>query len=167
MQELLPESWQTAGQEGENLPQKCSKRRVLDIKVWVQCFACYMGVLATRNPQRIPELLAYLIQIVRVNQEFEGSGWAVYDETFCRHAAVSGNQQWSKLNTSLFLLCFTGKGCRTGRCSWCLNTTHTTETCQVTQEEGGLSQEEQNLTGRHRRGGSHPQCSPRQTLAHT
>ena len=33
MQELLPESWQTAGQEGENPPPKCSKCRVLDIKV--------------------------------------------------------------------------------------------------------------------------------------
>ena len=68
-----------------------------------------MGVVATRSPHRIPELLAYLIQIVRVNQEFEGSGWAVYDETFRRQAAVSGNQQWSKLNASLFSLCFTGR----------------------------------------------------------
>ena len=74
IQELLLGSWQTAGQEGENPPQKCSKCRVLDIKVWVQCFACYMGMVATRSPQRIPELLAYLIQIVRVNQEFKGSG---------------------------------------------------------------------------------------------
>ena len=49
-----------------------------------------MGVIAAKNP---PELLAYLIQIVGVNQEFEGSGWAVHDETFRRQAAVSGNQQ--------------------------------------------------------------------------
>ena len=43
-----------------------------------------MGVVAIKSPQRAPELLAYLIQIVRVNQEFEGSGWAVYHETFHR-----------------------------------------------------------------------------------
>ena len=106
MQKLLPESWQVADQELEGPENRArgSRRRVLDIKVWVQCFACYMGVIATGRPQRIPELLVYLVQIVRVNQEFEGSDWAVYDETFHRQAAVSGNQQWSKLNPSLFSL---------------------------------------------------------------
>ena len=136
MHELLPESWQTAEQEMETPPRNSSRHRILDIKIWVQCFACYRGVVAIKSPQRIPELLAYLIQIVRVNQEFEGSGWAAYDETFCRQAAVSGNQQWSKLNSSLFSLCFTGKEPRVGRCSCCLNTAHTTETCPVIIEEG-------------------------------
>ena len=149
MQELLPESWQVADQELEGPENRArgSRRRVLDIKVWVQCFACYMGVIATGRPQRIPELLVYLVQIVRVNQEFEGSDWAVYDETFHRQAAVSGNQQWSKLNPSLFSLCFTGKGRRTGRCRWCLGTTHTTEACPVVLEEEGQSLE-RNPAGR-------------------
>ena len=116
-------------------------------------FRLLQGGGGYQKSQRIPELLAYLIQIVRVNQEFEGSGWAVYDETFCRQAAVSGNQQWSKLNLSLFSLCFTGKGCRVGRCSCCQSIAHTTETCPVTLEEG-QSQEERNPTGRLRRTGS-------------
>ena len=136
MHELLPESWQTAEQEMETPPRNSSIRWILDIKIWVQCFACYMGVVAIKSPQWIPELLAYLIQIVRVNQEFEGSGWAVYDETFCRQAAFSGNQQWSKLNLSLFLFCFTGKGRRVGSC---LSTAHTTETCPAMLEEEGQS----------------------------
>ena len=146
----------------ETPPRNSSRRRILDIKIWVQCFACYMGVVAIKSPQRIPELLAYLIQIVRVNQEFEGSGWAVCDETFCRQAAVSGNQQWSKLNSSLFLLCFTGKGRRVGRCSYCLSTAHTTEICPVTlEEEGGTKPNRQIKENR-----QPTQRSPVQTLAH-
>ena len=143
MHELLPESWRMAEQEleGPDSRPRGSRRRVLDIIVWVQCFACYMGVIATRRQEQIPELLEYLVQIVRVNQEFERSDWAVYDETFHRRAAVSDNQQWSKLNPSLFSLCFTGIGCRTGRHRWCLGTTHTIEACPVALEEEGQSLE--------------------------
>ena len=67
--------------------------------------------------------------------------WAVYNETLRRQAAVSDNQQWSKLNPSLFSLCFTGKGHKTGRCRWCLGTTHITEACPVALEEEGQSLE--------------------------
>ena len=66
MHELLPESWRVADQEleGPDSRPHGSRRRVLDIKVWVQYFACYMGVIATRRLEQIPELLAYLVQIV-------------------------------------------------------------------------------------------------------
>ena len=37
---------------------------------------------ATRRSQQILELLAYPVQIVKVNQQFKGSDWAVYNETF-------------------------------------------------------------------------------------
>ena len=156
MQELLTKFWWKAGQKGENPPQKCSKCRVLDIKVRVQYFACYMRMVATRSPQRIPELLAYLILIVRVNQEFAGSGWVVYVWWNVLQAGSSLWQPaWSKVNTSLFSLCFIGKGHKTARCSWCLGIPHMTEKCQVLWEEDRLSQEEQDMMGRSRKGSQH------------
>ena len=48
--------------------------------VWLQCFALYVGVLASLKPELVPDLMAYMISIVRASQEFEGSAWTVYDD---------------------------------------------------------------------------------------
>ena len=52
------------------------------VSVWLQCFALYMGVLASSKPALVPDLMAYMISIIRVSQEFEGSAWMVYDDAY-------------------------------------------------------------------------------------
>ena len=75
-----------------------------------QCFAYYVGVLASSKPALVPDLMAYMISIIRASQEFEGSAWTVYDDAYRRQAATAGDQlQWSQVNPSLYTICFTGK----------------------------------------------------------
>ena len=110
MHELLPDYWQALESDQEVAVQKshsAGRQRVLDIRVWVQCFACYTGVATANQPERIPDLLAYLIQIVKASLNFDGPAWATYDEIFHKQAAATGDTQWSRLNPSLFSMCFT------------------------------------------------------------
>ena len=108
MHELLPDYWWALESEQEAAVQKshsAGRQWVLDIRVWVQYFACHAGVVTANQP----DLLAYLIQIVKASLEFDGPAWATYDETFRRQATATGDTQWSGLNPSLFSMCFIGK----------------------------------------------------------
>ena len=75
MYELLPEFWMQKGEDqhkGKQLQQGEAKRRIQDINVWLQCFALYVGVMAKKSPQHVPEQMAYMISILRTSQEYEG-----------------------------------------------------------------------------------------------
>lgn len=56
----------------------------MDIKVWVQCFASYVRVMAVTEPEKVADRLGYMINIIRASQDFEGSPWVTYDDTFRR-----------------------------------------------------------------------------------
>ena len=79
-----------------------------DTATWVQCFATYVGVLAGMSPEAIPELMAYLVHIVWVSQDFGSLAWVDYNLAFCRQTASTGNRQWSRVNQSLYSICFSG-----------------------------------------------------------
>ncbi len=46
--------------------------------------------------------------IVRVSQDFVGLAWVRYDAAFRRQEALTGNTQWSVINSTLYTMCFTG-----------------------------------------------------------
>ena len=102
--------------------------------MWVQCLACYAGVVTANQPERVPDLLAYLIQIVKASLDFDGSAWATYDGTFRRQAAAIRGTQWSRLNPSFFSMCFTGKARSSTQCKRCFSTNHETRGCSSLQE---------------------------------
>ena len=114
MVELLPKFWslppaiRSEGQAITQPPPSRRSRKVTDLASWVQCFTTYVGVLARSTPEAVPELMAYLIQIVRVNQDFGGLAWVNYNLAFRRQAAATGNRLWSKINSSLYSICFLG-----------------------------------------------------------
>ena len=73
MHELLPELWHK--RDGAKPADRTrAKNRALDITVWLQCFSIYVGVLGPQSPLEVPELMAYMIAIVRASQEYEGTG---------------------------------------------------------------------------------------------
>ena len=87
MHELLPEL--LANQKGEDCSEKHTSRakgrkRVQDIDVWLQCYAVFVSVMARHSPETVPELMAYMVNIIRASQEYEGSAWAAYDAAFRR-----------------------------------------------------------------------------------
>ena len=124
MAELLPEV-QLFGGGKEGKPNSW-KRAVTDIMTWVQCFATYVSVLGPCYPDSIPELMAYLQEIVRASQRFQGRAWVCYDATFRRQAAVSGNRRWSEVNGTLHTACYSGEHQSQHRCDVCMSFAHKT-----------------------------------------
>ena len=56
-------------------------RQVIDIFTWIHCYTSYVSVLASRYHGVVPELMAYLVTITRVSQDFSGLAWVRYDAT--------------------------------------------------------------------------------------
>ena len=134
MQELLPEEWLKLEKEGD-APQGSRRHQFLDIRVWALCFASYISVMANKNPRRVPDLLGYLVHMIRASMDFEGTAWAKYDNTFRRQAAATGSENWSSLNASLFSMCFTGKGKSSAKCDNCLGRGHLAGGCPFIAEQ--------------------------------
>ncbi len=133
MAELLPEFWAPTRDEA---PEKCRfpprrTRQATDIFTWVQCYVTYVGVLVAKHPEAIPELMAYFISIVRVSQYFVGGAWVRNDAAFHRQAAITENRQGSRINPSLYSLCFAGRAQTSNCCDLCLSSSHTTKDCSL------------------------------------
>ena len=84
------------------------------------------------EPGSHPELMAYLVHNVRVSQDFGSLAWVNYDLAFCRQAASTGNRQWSRVNRSLYSICFSGVASK--RCDLCPSLTHEVNDCALANE---------------------------------
>ena len=137
MHELLPELWSSVRDE-EGAPRTSrvrAKKWVQDIHVWMQCYAVYVSVRSLKSPSLVPELMAYMVGILRASMEYEGIAWTTYDAAFRRQAAATGHTQWSKVNPSLYTICFTGRAKRMGRCELCLSSAHRHDECPLVADE--------------------------------
>ena len=106
MTELLPEVQLFGGTEEGKAGNK--RPTVTDILTWVQCFGNYM--LAPCYPDSIPELMAYMMEIVGQAKRFRGKTWVLYNAIFRRQVAASGNRRWSEVNNTLHASCYSASG---------------------------------------------------------
>ena len=81
---------------GLEVTQAC-KKPIRDVLTWVQCFNIYIAVMAKKYPDMVPEMLAYLLIVLRAQREYEEPAWHVYDEAFWDKAAGTGNRKWSQI----------------------------------------------------------------------
>ena len=134
MGELLPDGWSQGkseeGAAGSSMALTRRKRQVTDVNTWVQCFAVYSSVLSRKHPEVVPELLAYMVSIMKAGSEYAGLAWAQYDSAYRRQAASTGNRRWSGVNPSLYSVCFTGKALSGPRCSVCASGDHAVKDCR-------------------------------------
>ena len=141
MCDLLPEFWVTPHSEEEVASQRSARsrgrKRTQEIHVWLQCFALYAAVAAVKC---LAEMMAYMIQIIWASQEYEGLAWFAYDEAYRRQAAVTQHYEWSRINPSIFSVCFTGRARRGQRCEWCLSASHSSGDCANGAGESEVSQ---------------------------
>ena len=54
--------------------------------------------MSARWPKQVPEMMAYMMHIIRTSQEYEGLSWFIYDEAYRRQAAATKHVEWSKIN---------------------------------------------------------------------
>ena len=78
-------------------------------------------------------MLCYLHQR-HVWQDFGGVAWVTYDSAFRRQAFITGNRQWSRVNPSLYSICFVGAACMGMQCELCLSLSHPTRDCSLVSD---------------------------------
>ena len=71
------------------------KRRATDS--WVEVFATLVAVASS---EAVPELMAYLIKVIRAAR-VHGSSWQEYDKAYCCKAAAKKDRIWSRHHPDL------------------------------------------------------------------
>ena len=79
--------------------------KVTEFSEWVQCMMVYVSVLVQEYPERIADLLGYVLNISMLYQESDEKGaWIRYDDAFRRKAALRKGLSWSKWDKELWVL---------------------------------------------------------------
>ena len=94
-----------------------------DILQWLMCYAAMVGVLSKAYPSMVPKYMSYQAMIIKCAQDFEGLAWAQYNRMYRCQMAQTKELRWSKLNLTLYSLCFAGKAECHIVCSFCLSDT--------------------------------------------
>ena len=104
-----------------------------NIFTWLKCYGAMVGILASRYPQKVVELMAYQSTIIKCRTDFEGIAWVTYDRAYRTQAAVLKTLDWSKLNPTLYSLCLAGRAKSDIACSFCRSQEHKSIDCPETQ----------------------------------
>ena len=83
----------------------------------------------TRKEGAVPKLMVYMVSIIQVKEKNAERTWVCYDEVYCQQVAACHSITWSRVNSSLFPLCFTGKAQSSSHCDLCLSSSHSTREC--------------------------------------
>ena len=109
---------------------RAKSKPVKDIYTWIQCFAIYMAAMAKHDPGSIPEMLAYMLTIMKAQKEFKEPAWRLYDEAYLEKAAATGNRKWDQIDPLLYNQIFTRRAKEIAFCQHCYSTTHKGDTCK-------------------------------------
>ena len=88
-----------------------------------------MAVMSQKFPEAIPEMIAYMLFIMKKAPQVEGQVWIVYDHAYRDKAAATGNRKWSKTDSTLCDQIFAGQAKRLPLCTHCCSTTHDSSNC--------------------------------------
>ncbi len=91
-----------------------------------------MAVLASKFPTATPDLIAYMLTIMKMQREYEVPAWRLYDQAYRDKAAATGNRKWSQVDTHLYNQVFTGLARRTPICGHCGLSGHGGDVCPST-----------------------------------
>jgi len=88
---------------------RAKRKPVEDIHTWLQCFGVYVAAMSKQFPEAVPDLMAYMITIMRAQREYEEPAWRLYDTAFRDKAASTGNRKWAQLDPHIYNQIFTGR----------------------------------------------------------
>ena len=112
----------------ETAGSKSKQRSVTNIAEWLQAFAVYVSITARKQPQHVPDLMGYQVLMLKASNEYKGSSWLAYDRFFRPQAAAQPNCQWSKIDSTIWNLAFTGQA-KASRCRHCFSLFHLSKDC--------------------------------------
>ncbi len=80
-----------------------TRKTILDLATWLQCFGIFIAVVAAAQPKRVPELMAY--QAIQAKHITGRHGWWMIRLS----ARKWREQSWAKVDSSLYSVCFFGQ----------------------------------------------------------
>ena len=80
-----------------------ARKIIPDLATWLQCFSLYITTVATKFPERIPELMSYQMTIAKASQKYHWPSWVVYDQYFRQEADGNPMQSWAKVHPSIYI----------------------------------------------------------------
>ena len=110
-------------------PPPPARLPITEISQWVERFSVMAATLATRFPEKAPELFAYQASIVRAERNYEPGRWVSYDRQFRREALARNDLNWSVTDPRLYSEAFTGRAKTIPRCQFCLQDDHSGQYC--------------------------------------
>ena len=93
---------------------------IQSIASWSLGFSVYMGVMAVKHPERVPDLAAYMGQIIQTSRQFKGTPWQDYNTRFRMQAAADKRPWLAVVDTSLWAITF-AKAEPRKECKHCLD----------------------------------------------
>ena len=109
-----------------------------DLATWLQCFVLYTAVITNKEPDRINNLLAYMVTITKASVKYSWPSWVVYDQNFHQEAADNGLKDWAKVDPSIYTQCFMNAAVSEEKwCKYCQSIDHGTNTCPLQSYNGG------------------------------
>ena len=85
-------------------------------------------MISRKQPERIPDLLAYEKLIIEAHMEYSGDAWLGYDQRFRQCAATDATNNWAIIDPTLWNLAFSRKA-RAARCKFCFSLSHASSDC--------------------------------------
>lgn len=85
---------------------KQSPKQISSIEEWVMCFNTYIAVIASKQPERVEDLLAYSSIILKASKDFNGLPWLKYDSCFRKEASIDHCKSWAVVDASAWTLHF-------------------------------------------------------------
>ena len=110
-------------------PPQPARPPIQNISAWVEKFSVMAALLASRFPEKAPELFSYQASVVRAERNFDNRRWVAYDRCYRREALAQKNLDWSMPNARLYNEAFTGHARVVPRCSFCLQEDHVSQAC--------------------------------------
>ena len=109
------------------------KKLIGSLALWAQCFSLYTMVLASRYPDRTPDMLGCIWLMAKLSSKYKWPSWVSYDQSFRMEAVEKDITVWATLHLATFTECFTGTAISgQGWCTNCGTIDHATDRCPLT-----------------------------------
>ena len=107
------------------------RKLIPDYLTWSQCFAIYTAVVGPEQPHRIPEFMAYQLEIAKCAKKYKWPSWVIYDTNFRQQAANTPGLSWASIEPGIYSQCFTNmpKDPSDVWCKTCHSLDHPTAHC--------------------------------------
>ena len=112
----------------ETAGSKSKQHPVTSIAEWLQAFAVYVSIITRKQPQHVPDLMGYQILMLEASNGYKSSSWLAYNRRFRQQAAAQPNCQWSKIDSTIWNLTFTGQA-KASCCRHCFSLFHLSKDC--------------------------------------